>query len=57
MKYAVILVSLLASANGYAQTQTETMTTEAKRPSIDNKVEHLDIKQYEKNFTIYYPSS
>ena len=47
MKYAVILVSLLASANGYAQTQTETMTTEAKRPSIDNKVEHLDIKQYE----------
>ena len=47
MKYAVILVSLLASANGYAQTQTETMTTETKRPSIDNKVEHLDIKQYE----------
>ena len=47
MKYAVILVSLLASANGYTQTQTETMTTETKRPSIDNKVEHLDIKQYE----------
>ena len=57
MKYAVILVSLLTSANGYTQTQTETMTTETKRPSIDNKVEHLDIKQYEKNFTIYYPSS
>ena len=34
MKYAIILVSLLASANGYTQTQTETMTTETKRPSI-----------------------
>jgi len=33
------------------------MTTEIKRPSINNKVERLDIKQYEKNFTVYYPSS
>ena len=33
------------------------MITEVKRPVIDNKVKHLNIKLYQKNFTIHYPSS
>ena len=55
MRNIIIIISLLLSINNY--TQTKTMTTEIKRPSINNKVERLDIKQYEKNFTVYYPSS
>lgn len=48
---------MLVSANGYTQIKVNTMITEVKRPVIDNKVEHLNIKLYQKNFTIHYPSS
>jgi len=48
---------MLVSANGYTQIKVNTMTAEVKRPIIDNKVEHLNIKLYQKNFTIHYPSS
>ena len=48
---------MLVSANGYTQIKVNTMIIEVKRPIIDNKVEHLNIKLYQKNFTIHYPSS
>ena len=48
---------MLVSANGYTQIKVNTMITEVKRPIIDNKAEHLNIKLYQKNFTIHYPSS
>lgn len=57
MKYILILISMLVSANGYTQIKVNTMITEVKCPIIDNKVEHLNIKLYQKNFTIHYPSS
>ena len=45
---------MLVSANGYTQIKVNTMITEVKRPVIDNKVEHLNIKLYQKNFTIQF---